>query len=368
MARNNRHCDQHTTAGVPKCWGFALAFLVLVAAVLGPKRGNGAETDSPLGSVIELRASREAGMRDWTLGAVPAGDLHFCNAGVDAPALLGTFQVGALFLTRSRAKAEPMSEVFSQGDGSLLLSSGDLDLGMPSGLDITAILRFGRSLGLETRYFGITGWSTSPIVRDPLNTGVRFEGFGTSIPFSAEQVDYASRLYSFEVNALPLVTEGVPVVLGFRTLQLHERFSLWQVDSSSPTLGLASKTNNYLYGFQVGAEPYLGGAGGPLRVDGLLKAGIYGNHASQGASSPLLGTSADANRNSVAFAGEVGIAVVYRFNRLFAIRGGYELLWLDHIALAPDQSRKTNLAASSAELGLGSALMHGASASIEFAF
>jgi hypothetical protein len=322
-----------------------------------------------MGPAIDLRVGPRLPPVGWTAGSVaPADDLHFCNVGVDAPALFGTFQVGALILRRSRAKAEPTSKIFGLSDHGLLLDSGDLELGTSYGLDLTLVIPLGGSLGLETRYFGIMDWKASRAVTDPLNAGVRFEGFGTSIPAQAEQVDYASRLSNIELNILPLVTEGVPLVLGFRSLQLHERFELWQLDPLPRSIGLGSHTNNYLYGFQVGVEPYLAGAGGALRLDGLIKAGIYGNYAAQGAFSPLLGTSVEARRDLAAFAGELGVAVVYHFNRFLSFRGGYELLWLSRVALAPEQSRKTNVVTPSAELNLGNALLQGATVSVEFAF
>jgi hypothetical protein len=343
--------------------------MVLIASGLLCPSAIAADDPMDLGPAIDLRAISSARSVSWTPDLISSGaELHFCNEGVDVPALLGTFQVGALFLTRSHAQAEPTSKVFSQSNGGLLFDSGDLDLGTSVGLDVTAILRLGGSLGVETRYFGITDWSGSRTVTDPLGTGVRFEGFGTTVSAGSEEIDYASRLYSFEINVLPRVTEGVPLVLGFRSLQLHEQFEVWQADPLPRALGLESRTNNYLYGFQIGAEPYLVGAGGALRVDGLIKAGIYANHAAQGSSSLLLGTSVEARRDLAAFAGEVGLAVVYRINRSFALRGGYELMWLSQVALAPNQSRKTNLAAPSAELDLGPAFLHGATASVEFAF
>lgn len=340
-----------------------IAWCLLASCALG------ADGDIEMGPAIDLRDIASPRSAGWAPALISSeANLHFCNEGVNVPALFGTFQVGALFLTRSRAKATPTSKFFDQTSDGLLLDSGDLDLGTSWGLDVTAILRLGGSLGVETRYFGITDWGVSRTVTDPLGTGVRFEGFGSSIPAVSEQIEYDSRFYSLEVNVLPLVTEGMPLVLGFRGLQLHERFEVWQADPLPRSVGLASRTNNYLYGFQIGAEPYLVGAGGALRLDGLIKAGIYGNHASQGVSSPVLGTNVEARRDLASFAGEVGVAVVYRINRAIALRGGYELLWLSQVALAPDQSRKTNLSAPSAQLDLGTAFLHGATASVEFAF
>jgi hypothetical protein len=343
--------------------------IALTAWLIVVSRALGGDSEFAAATTIDLRAppgDRAAFWGSETL--LPEWEHHFCNEGVRIPALFGSFQVGGLFVTRSHANASPTSKLFSQTNDGLLLDAGDLDLGTNFGLDVTAIVRLNRALGIETRYFGVTDWAASREVTDPGGSGVRFEGFGVTLPSVSGQLDYASRFYSLEINVLPLVTEGVPLVLGFRGFQLHERFELWQTDPLPKTLALNNRANNYLYGFQIGAEPYLMGAGGAFRVDGLIKAGIYGNHASQATFSPVLGPSAQARRDVAAFGGEAGLAIVYRINRSFALRGGYELIWLSQVALAPNQSRKTELAAPYAQLDLGSAFMHGATASLEFAF
>lgn len=325
--------------------------------------------DLGMATAIDLRGDAIERSAFWGRDtAVPGADLLFCNEGVRVPALFGSFQVGGLFVTRSRAKAEPTAKLFSQTNDGLLLDAGDLDLGTSFGLDVTAIVRLNKALGIETRYFGVTDWDAARVVTDPWSGGVRFEGFGATLPAAAAELDYHSRLYSLEINVLPLVTEGVPLVLGFRAFELHERFELWQTDPEPRVLALGNRAKNYLYGFQIGVEPYLMGAGGALRLDGLIKAGIYGNHASQATASPMLGPSVRAGRDVAAFAGEAGLAMVYRINRSFALRGGYELIWLSQVALAPNQSRKTDLSTPSAQLDLGTAFLHGATASLEFAF
>ncbi len=347
---------------------FRLAAKLLAWLALGSYAiaGNG---DLRSATTIDLRDGSVEQPTFWDRETLlPDWELQLCNEGVRIPALFGSFQVGGIFLTRSRAQAAPTSKLYSQSNDGLLVDAGELDLGTRFGLDVTAIVRMKNALGIETRYFGVTDWKASRVVTDVGGGGVRFEGFGATLPAASEQLDYASRLYSFEINVLPLVTEGMPLVLGFRGLQLHERFELWQTDSVPSVLLLGNRTNNYLYGFQIGAEPYVMGAGGAFRVDGLIKAGIYGNHAAQATVSPLLGSSVRAGRDGPAFAGEAGLTIVYRINRAFALRGGYELIWLSHVALAPNQSRKTDLTAPSAQLDLGTAFLHGATASVEFAF
>jgi hypothetical protein len=270
------------------------------------------------------------------LAAAPAG-----SATAATKALLGTIRAGTVILTRDRATADPTGKIFRSSDGALLFDAADLELGTAAGLDITLLSAISQANELEIRYFGIDSWSASRTFDDP--GGIRFDGFGVSAPAISQRIDYGSRLYNFEVNFRPRVAEGLPLVLGFRTLQLHEQLELWRLDPLPESVGIGTRANNFLYGLQIGAEPYILGAGGPLRLDGTLKAGVYGNHAHQGTYSPPAGTTVEDTFDRVAFVGELGVAVVYRFSRACEVRAGYQLLWLHGVALAPDQSRSTYL-------------------------
>jgi hypothetical protein len=296
------------------------------------------------------------------------GELYPCVTETSARAAIGTVRAGALILSRSRARAQPSSKFFSAADDAVLFDAADFSVGTAAGFDITVLTAISQGLELETRYFGITGWDASRSVADP--AGVRFVGFGAEMPLAdSERADYASRLHNFEINLRPRVSEGMPLVVGFRTLQLHERFDVWRLDSQGASQDLGAHTRNFLYGLQAGAEPYLFGAGGPLTLEAVIKAGVYANHAMQGTGSPLLGTALEASCNRAAFVGELGLMIDYRFSRFLALRGGYELLWLYGVALAPDQSSVTQLLGNSAGLhSSATAFYQGAAASLEFVF
>jgi hypothetical protein len=342
-----------------------VATLVLAMAPVGTvAAGQAAE-----GRLIDLTADAAGDVVDvdpWFARHV--ADLRLCGVGeTPGPALLGTFRIGAVILSRSRATAEPSARIFSVADDSVLLNAADLSLGTNAGLDITLLTAVSDAMEVETRFFSVTGGNTSRTVSAP--AGVRFEGFGTALTAGEERTDYASRLYNFELNVRPRVAAGMPLVAGFRTLQLHERFELSRLDAVPATVDLGSHTNNFLYGVQVGAEPYLMGAGGPLTLEGVFKAGVYANHALQGTGSPPLATSVAARQNRAAFVGEVGLMIDYRFSRFLALRGGYELLWVSRVALAPNQSGSTDLLAPSASLNdSATAFYQGAVASLEFVF
>jgi hypothetical protein len=296
------------------------------------------------------------------LAVLPAG-----SATAEVAALLGTVRAGAVILTRDRATADPTGKVLRTSDGALLFDMADLELGTAAGLDITLLTAVSQANELEIRYFGIDSWNASRTVGDP--GGIHFDGFGVSAPAFGERIDYGSRLYNFEINLRPRVAEGMPLVVGFRTLQLHEQLELWRLDPLPETVGIGTRANNFLYGLQIGAEPYILGAGGPLRLDGTLKAGIYGNHAHQGSFSPTLGTTVEDTFDRVAFVGELGVTVVYRFSRACEARAGYQLLWLYGVALAPDQSRSTNLLGPSGGVDCSATSFYqGAAVSLGFMF
>lgn len=342
---------------------------LLLTLAMGAMAATSANCHAQEGRLLDLSNGlpfEEASVDPWTQRH--AADIICCGAGGDVAgqALLGTIRAGTLILTRNHAAAEPSAKILDTS-GNTVLDASDLGLGVSAGLDLTLLTALSQSNELEIRFFGIDNWSTSESASDP--TGVRFDGFGIFMPaVQSQRIDYTSRLFNIEVNLRPRVVGGVPLVLGFRSMQLHERLNLSTLDPLPESVDLTTHTNNFLYGFQVGAEPYLLGANGPLRLDGLAKAGIYGNHVTQGTSSPLAGT-IGAHDDRVSFVGELGLTVVYRFCPMFAARAGYEMLWIYGVALAPDQSRVTDVTVPSARVNSSAtAFYQGAVVSLEFMF
>lgn len=341
-----------------------------VAALLLLAVGLRADDDIQIGKLIDLTGDLETDLRHDAGRNLHTADLYDCRfEDLAGGALIGAVRIGAVILSRDRATADPTSKIFRTSDNAVLLDAGQLELGTATGLDIALLIPFGRLSALQTRYFSDSGWRASHTARDP--GGVRFDGFGlgASLPAEAERANYGSRLMSFELNLRPRVAAGLPLIMGFRTFQLHERFEVWQVDPPAAAAILANRTNNYLWGFQVGAEPYLWGGDGPFRLEGAIKGGIYANHAHQSTFVPLTDTAVSARHDRACFAGGLGLTLDWRFSRFFAARAGYELLWLQGVALAPNQSLTTQLADGAALLNLGSTVFYqGATAGLEFVF
>lgn len=281
-------------------------------------------------------------------------------------ALLGTFRIGAVFLGRDGVHEQPSAKILRAADEAVLVDMRDLDFGSRAGLDFTFAVALNSALDLHLRYFGIDRFRAHAAVSD--EDGVRFEGFGMGLAAPTQWIDYDSTLHSFEVGVRPRVIQAVPIVLAFRTVQVHEGFR-WGTEEPGLVPLLATRTNNFLYGFQVGAEPTLWGAGKPLRLEGFAKAGIYGSHARQSTFWDGLDATFVENRDRPSFVGEVGLSVAWKLHRLFTLRGGYELMWIHGLALGPEQSVAVDLAEPhSGIFTSGNALYQGAVATVEFVF
>ncbi len=129
-------------------------------------------------------------------------------------------------------------------------------------------------------------------------------------------------------------------------------------------------THNHMYGFQVGADALVLGRSSRFRIDGFAKTGIFYDAASQNSefSDPngLGDFSAAANGSHTSFLGELGLVASYQITKHAALRGGYQVMWIEGVALAPRQIPSTGLAASTAEVETSGGLFyHGANAGLE---
>jgi len=201
-------------------------------------------------------------------------------------------------------------------------------------------------------YFGIDGWSDTRFIPQSLN------------PASPLLFDWSSRLYNAELNVRWNPCCQVTMMAGFRWAELREDFIGGRVlDSGFLPVG-DIKTNNNLYGFQVGADARLWERG-CFSINGLGKVGIYGNHAEQTSDlhiGQFIGTGS-ASINHAAFIGELGLQARYQVTQRLALRAGYELLWLDGVAIAPVQFGNPVGIDSNATV-----FYHGATAGLEYSF
>ncbi len=247
-------------------------------------------------------------------------------------------RAGAVILTRSR----PDQVVLARPLGGLIQISGgeDFDFGYAGGPDISIERRLGDGPNsVEVRYFGALNWNAA---YDYGNTGdIQIGPINIPLAFDVN-ANYQSKLNSTEFNFRHQRSDRVTWLTGFRIIELNEQLD-YNVDFIVPNLsGVSWNSSNHLYGGQVGADVALWRLSGPLSVNGLFKAGVYGNDAQNDFTFRVLDTplvEGGASDNPVAFVGEIGVTTAYQVTQHFAIRGGYQLLWISEVALASDQAQ-----------------------------
>ncbi|MGD9722415.1 MAG: BBP7 family outer membrane beta-barrel protein [Pirellulales bacterium] len=246
-----------------------------------------------------------------------------------------TVWAGAIFLTRSR----PDSMTLITDAGAELFNARQFTFGTSAGPDIN-VIRHGDAFDLGFRFFQVNNMNAQRTiipslgailnVNDPVLLGddILSQLYGTSV-------------LSAEINLRRNVTDNITVLAGFRYFQLDDnlrtRFDL-PLDIFPP-LDFDVDGFNRLYGGQMGADCTLVNIG-PFRITTEGKAGIYGNVARNEArlSTPGSGVASwGTHGGDVSFVGDLNFNGIYQVTEHWAVRGGYQLLWLSGIALSSDQ-------------------------------
>jgi len=299
----------------------------------------------------------------------------------------------ALFLNRdNESKVRPIvidTSVPASGDNTLLRTS-DLTFSNEPGVRVLLGYQINQCHAIEFGYFSIFDWHGSATITGDDNLAIPGDlGLASNDYYNADvmRVDYSSTINSFETNWLwthCCCEEAVPCCsprrmrvsswfVGFRYLNLDEQFNIRPTDLDEGTSDYNVRTENDLYGAQIGARVRSMRDRWGLELIG--KAGIYGNSAEQiqyvtDFPPPFELRSEQSHRaGNVAFVGELGFSLFYQLTEHMGIRGGYNLMWLEGVALAPDQLDFTFTSTSGTHLdSTGGLFLHGASVGVEAYF
>ncbi|MGA2796389.1 MAG: hypothetical protein ABSE63_02295 [Thermoguttaceae bacterium] len=257
-----------------------------------------------------------------------------------------TVQADALFLNRSRL---PSQTLLATGILAPLFNANQFDLPVQLGWQIDVARRLSDDWSLDARYFNLGGQSAvPPTINSPNGAGVLFTlrgGGGESLGLIGPPVNtnlaYTSRLQDVEINASRGLNDYLTVLAGVRYINLDDRILVNEfapvvnADAIQHIIGI-----NDLVGFQIGADTIVLRRG-RFSLDTLIKAGIYNDRAKNTFTydSNFFGlhVATGATANNTAFCGEIGITATYDLTERLSLRGGYQLLWLDGVALASQQ-------------------------------
>jgi hypothetical protein len=265
------------------------------------------------------------------------------------------------------------------GPAGIVLSTSDFNYDFKAAGHLVVGHSFGECLQIEGGYFGIQQSSNTAAVRDNTFNGL-IDANGNDMtgdlfsPFGAfgvhpvnnldynnfAQIAYTSSLQSAELNVLrkiPLVPErlSMSLLFGVRYITLGEDL---QYDTQSSVVmnppnplmpgtvdnSIHVTTSNDMVGPQIGAlfELYTDNR---WWINTEVKAAVLNNNAAQttnytntinGGFPPGHPAPATVREDHTAFAGQLSITAVYRWTTHFTTRVGYEALWLEGAALAPD--------------------------------
>jgi Putative beta barrel porin-7 (BBP7) len=286
----------------------------------------------------------------------------------------------ALILSRdNQAHNRPL--VLDLNTNEVLLSTDDLDFDWDGGLRVGYCTCISDRWRIEFGYLGVFDQSASADVELadslmlPGDLGLQVNNF-----FGADDVDvhYSSDLHSFESNLVrcccycdgPNHCQSIELLTGFRYIHFGEEFSLSSFDSQEGTTVYDVETENNLYGAQIGARYRACRGGWSWETTG--KTGIYGNDMEQ-SQKPLVdfpnfvfrpGRSSD--ESDVSFVADLNFTAIYQLTRIWGLRSGYNLIWLEGVALAPEQLDFSNTPNSGKNLADGGGVfLHGVNIGLE---
>ena len=278
--------------------------------------------------------------------------------------------------------------------------------------------------GFELSYFNVLNWNATNTV-GPTNPGnwyiMKAPGFWQTQDFAYQGMTWGTTtsLYSAEANAKLKASDSFTFFAGFRWFQLKDNLvgsvtpadqntPLWKTGGCAPRgstqeqitqvvlgttlsqttqacasgIGIggyppfwSTSTRNNLFGFQLGAQGKLFEIG-RLSFSGALKAGVFNNRATQSDWVSITKTmySSSATTNQVAYGGEGILHLKYLITDGLLIKTGYQLLWLDRVALAPGQipfvysgSNPTSITARGVNAG-SNILFQGATVGLQYSF
>ncbi len=287
-------------------------------------------------------------------------------------------------------------------------NSNQFRQGFSAGPKISLTYHRDSGYGVELSYFNIFDQSASKTI-GPDNPAdwLVMKAPGAfwqtqDFPYQGMAWSATTNLYNLEANGRLDITNRVTLLAGVRWLQLNDDLegTLTPADRSQPTwkqnplyldsnlfqVGLLpldlpagnyppfwnTSTTNNLFGVQIGVDGKILELG-RFSLDGVIKIGLFDNYAEQstGVSLKKQVFPSQATTNHAAFVSEAGLQVKYQLLKGLALKAGYEVLWLDGVALAPGQIQETLTLANVRALGVNcgsSVLFQGATAGLEYSF
>jgi hypothetical protein len=177
-------------------------------------------------------------------------------------------------------------------------------------------------------------------------------------PWDTLTAEYESKLDSLEFTIRSRQTPRLAPLAGIRYVRVDEEFNSLQ--DPTTRFGWLSNTENDLFGFQFGCQALLFELG-PWRLDTTVKAGPYLNDIDVEVHSNNAGgfLSRHADFWQTAFVGDARVGLVCNLGPRMNFRIGYQGLWIEGLAIAPNQNNNLSFATGLESVDLGGVAYQG---------
>ncbi|MEK6238421.1 MAG: hypothetical protein N2C14_27200 [Planctomycetales bacterium] len=240
------------------------------------------------------------------------------------------FTADVMFLHRSKAG----SRTLVRNPNNLpVLNVSSLDMDFEAGMRLSGIHQWGCDVDLEFAFLGFHSWDAFADFTQP---GLQVRAPDQSV-FILPDAAYAydSSWNTAEFNARWRQTNWFTWLAGVRYLELKEEFI---ATSSGFPGGLFSiESYNHLIGAQCGAHAIIVDHGGPFTLRTTFKLGAYGNRVGQRTAFPAGTTNGSTVSGEFAWLLDYNLTAVYEHSDRVDFRLGYNVFWLEGVALAPEQ-------------------------------
>jgi hypothetical protein len=268
---------------------------------------------------------------DSVFGAASSCD---CGSGGSVGCCCSTWRVAVEGLMMRRDQMDSMPLIIDPGSGNTLLNANDLDLDYSGGLRLTASRQLNRRNDIELGFFYVDQLGASATVTAP---GAEVLVYGATFGSDPISLGYDTNLYNYEANWRHSWGSGcVKTLIGFRGMELGEHLTI--TDAVSPPQLFLGDVNNHLIGGQMGIEAVLL-KNRHCEIGGGLKCGVYHNSADFDAAFPQAGPGATFHgaADHTAFSGELWLGMNCHLTDSLSLRLGYQAMWLEGVAILPEQ-------------------------------
>jgi hypothetical protein len=301
----------------------------------------------------------------------------------------------ALFLERGNQSAnQPVVITGRWPDASTtVLTTRDLEFDFEPGVRVLAGWRWDdcSCWAVEGSYLGLfDSDATATADRSGQGPGLTFPGGlgpATNVFSDADRIrlDYGSELHTADLSLVccccccdescdgQVRYRSVDWIFGFRYVDFSERLQFTGERSIAGIPELPSavyhlQTQNDLYGPQLGVRRRR--CLGRFSLEATGKAGIYYNDARQSQyvldypNNTVLRDEA-ASAGLMAFLGEINLSGIYQLTKTWGLRAGYNLIWVEGVALAPDQLDFSGAIPAGNQLSSNGLFLHGVNVGLE---